>query len=439
MSLNEEEDIVETSPNILSLLNRLYDHSVDSPHESDHLSTHSPSPNETLDNGLGTMSSDIRTTLEDRFLDYVKKFKCFYDPQDKNFVHNQYKSNMYGVIAKKLNAEGLSTTGTQLATLFKSMKAKYRDESRRLARMPGELEPSEFYLKFRFMENGLNSVDQRLAKFRTTNGNQIHQKTGAIPTAKEKYASAIANILDSFTPEMKDNFLEFFKALNDLQEPVKHLEKFTCVAQQLKNNPEASVEITNSSINEKASISKIAQKSIDSDLGELIPDLQSIGQTFEGQKDLLALFRVLGNVITKLPVERRHSHLQGLLNISSAALNVPVQINWKSEVFQPIQKTWAISNNSITIDGPSPNEMPNHVRKDSSIDVTSNETKRVGKRTHQNEQNEQNESDEQSIMTDVTDDEASTTKPETNRRLPRAAKERSFVRVSPVNKRRKRR
>lgn len=93
------------------------------------------------------------------------------------------------------------------------------------------------------MENGLNSVDQRLAKFRTTNGNQIHQKTGAIPTAKEKYASAIANILDSFTPEMKDNFLEFIKALNDLQEPVKHLEKFTCVAQQLKNNPEASVEI----------------------------------------------------------------------------------------------------------------------------------------------------------------------------------------------------
>lgn len=66
---------------------------------------------------------------------------------------------MYGVIAKKLNAEGMDTTGNQLATLFKSMKAKYRDESRRLARMP-ELEASPFYLKLKFLEPGLNSVDQ---------------------------------------------------------------------------------------------------------------------------------------------------------------------------------------------------------------------------------------------------------------------------------------
>lgn len=72
-----------------------------------------------------------------------------------------------------------------------------------------------------------------------------------------------------------------------------------------------------------------------------------MGQTFKGQKDLLALFRVLGNVVTKLPTRRRHSHLQGLLNISSAALHSPVQISWQSEIFKPVEKAWSTVDNTV--------------------------------------------------------------------------------------------
>lgn len=57
------------------------------------------------------------------------------------------------------NFKYLIVAGTQLATLFKSMKAKYRDESRRLAR-DSDLVPSPFYKKLGFLETGLNSVDQ---------------------------------------------------------------------------------------------------------------------------------------------------------------------------------------------------------------------------------------------------------------------------------------
>jgi hypothetical protein len=163
---------------------------------------------------------------------------------------------------------------------------------------------------------------------------------------------------------MKENFLQFITALNDLKDPVKHLESFTHIARELKVKPDASIGIVSvlkgnlkinqlqtkpsTSSSEKMSAAKTTQKSIDPALGELTPDLESVGQTFEGQKDLLALFRVLGNVITKLPTNRRHSHLQGLLNISSAALNAPVQISWQSEVFQSVEKRWSIANNTVS-------------------------------------------------------------------------------------------
>lgn len=86
MSMDEEDDVVETKPSILNLLNRLYEQApADSPNGSDNQSARSPSPIDMLEQSLGTMSSDIRTSLEDRFLDYVKQYKCFYDPNDKNF------------------------------------------------------------------------------------------------------------------------------------------------------------------------------------------------------------------------------------------------------------------------------------------------------------------------------------------------------------------
>lgn len=157
--MEDEDDVVETKPSILSLLNRLYEQpSMDTPNQSDDRRD-SESPDEQVKKRLGTLPSDIRNTLEERFIELVQRYPCFYDPNDKNFVHNQHKSNTYQLIAKKLSSEGLETTGTQLATLFKSMKAKYRDESRRLARSP-ELEPSPFFKKLHFLETGLNSVDQ---------------------------------------------------------------------------------------------------------------------------------------------------------------------------------------------------------------------------------------------------------------------------------------
>lgn len=165
-----------------------------------------------------------------------------------------------------------------------------------------------------------------------------------------------------------------------------------------------------------------------------------MGHTFKGQKDLLALFRVLGNVVTKLPTRRRHSHLQGLLNISSAALSAPVQITWQSEVFKPVEKQWTTFENrvswfwkfviqssffKITIDGPSPNESNGH-QKESSVEVLPPEPKRNLKRRHQEESDE---SDNDSEGTN----ESFNTK---NGRFPRAAKagQHSIGQTSPAIK-----
>jgi hypothetical protein len=77
--MDDEDDVVETKPSILNLLNRLYEQPLaDSPDGSENQSVRSQSPVDILETTLGTMSSDIRTTLEDRFLDYVKQYRCFY-------------------------------------------------------------------------------------------------------------------------------------------------------------------------------------------------------------------------------------------------------------------------------------------------------------------------------------------------------------------------
>src|SRR5438045_2207541 len=84
-----------------------------------------------------------------------------------------------------------------------------------------------------------------------------------------------------------------------------------------------------------------------------------IGKTFEGHK--LALFRVLGQTIATLPKHRHQAHLQGLLNISNAALNNPLTVNWQSKIY--INDEWTTTNNQITIEGPLPGD------KEDSVDI----------------------------------------------------------------------
>ena len=79
------------------------------------------------------------------------------------------------------------------------------------------------------------------------------------------------------------------------------------------------------------------------------PTWIQLAKTFEGQKDLLALFRVLGNVVMTLPERRRHAHVQGLLNISSASLNSPVQISWQSEVYKPVEKCLTVADQTVIL------------------------------------------------------------------------------------------
>lgn len=161
---------------------------------------------------------------------------------------------------------------------------------------------------------------------------------------------------------MREKFFTFITALDELKEPAKHVETFTRIAQELKNRPDANVEIVmlsakesrdrqfqaNSPSNQNV-VAQASKNKFNSTSGDLEESFELT--TFEGQKDLLALFRVLENVITTLPRRRRHSHLQGLLNISSAALHAPVQISWQSEVFNPVEKCWNIANNTVGIIG----------------------------------------------------------------------------------------
>jgi hypothetical protein len=86
MEEHDDDDVLETKPSILSLLNRLYEQpSMDV--SSDRQD--SASPDEQVVQRLGALPSDVRTTLEDRFIELVQQYPCFYDPNDKNFVHNQ--------------------------------------------------------------------------------------------------------------------------------------------------------------------------------------------------------------------------------------------------------------------------------------------------------------------------------------------------------------
>lgn len=85
---DDDADIMETKPSIISLLNRLYEQPSEEVLDESSRQSGNDSSNG-LEQSLGTMSSNFRTTLEDRFLDYVKQYPCFYDPNDKNFVHNQ--------------------------------------------------------------------------------------------------------------------------------------------------------------------------------------------------------------------------------------------------------------------------------------------------------------------------------------------------------------
>jgi hypothetical protein len=77
------------------------------------------------------------------------------------------------------------------------------------------------------------------------------------------------------------------------------------------------------------------------------------------------------------------------MNISSAALHAPVQISWQSEVFKPVEKCWTTFENSITIDGPSPNE----TKKEDSVEVIPIDTKRNLKRKYTNDEESGNETD----------------------------------------------
>ena len=65
-------------------MNMIYETAPESTHNSRQASNDSPSPV-----GLSSLTSDARTTLEDRFLFFVQQNPCFYDPGDKNFAHNQ--------------------------------------------------------------------------------------------------------------------------------------------------------------------------------------------------------------------------------------------------------------------------------------------------------------------------------------------------------------
>lgn len=106
-----DDDVLETSPNIMSLLNRLYENpTMDNSNQSDSRRD-SESPDEQVEQKLSILPSDMRATLEDRFIELVQQYPCFYNPNDKNFCHNQHKSNTYAIIAKKLSSEGLETTG----------------------------------------------------------------------------------------------------------------------------------------------------------------------------------------------------------------------------------------------------------------------------------------------------------------------------------------
>lgn len=113
-----------------------------------------------LERSLINLPTHIRTALEDRFIDLLHDYPCFYDPNDKNFAHNQFKSNTYAEIARRMCTEGLETSGPQLAAIFKGIKAKYRDETRKMMRMEGKVAPSPFYTRLGFLEHGLTTVDQ---------------------------------------------------------------------------------------------------------------------------------------------------------------------------------------------------------------------------------------------------------------------------------------
>ena len=137
---------------------------------------------ELMDKSLVNLSSEVRTVLEDRFIDAIRTYSCFYDPNDKNFANNQYKSLIYSEIAEGLQDEGVQTTGkfdngfcccfrlaiasmrhflgTQLAAVFKSLKAKYRDEARKQARSNGQLEPSNFFRRLGFLHEALTCTDK---------------------------------------------------------------------------------------------------------------------------------------------------------------------------------------------------------------------------------------------------------------------------------------
>ncbi|CAD5231163.1 unnamed protein product [Bursaphelenchus okinawaensis] len=117
-----------------------------------------------MERSLINLPAALRNDLEERFIEILPNYPCFYDPNDKNFAHNQFKSNSYAEIAKKITADGLETSGPQLAAIFKGIKAKYREEARKMTRLEGRIEPSPFYQRLSFLERGLSTVDQNTLK-----------------------------------------------------------------------------------------------------------------------------------------------------------------------------------------------------------------------------------------------------------------------------------
>ncbi|CAD5233667.1 unnamed protein product [Bursaphelenchus xylophilus] len=169
------DDDVEQKPDLLEIFREAMGTSSISPRNTPpSTKNNSPSPcyppgertlsEMAMERSLINLPALLRNSLEERFIEILPDYPCFYDPNDKNFAHNQFKSNSYAEIAKKMTAEGLETSGPQLAAIFKGIKAKYREEARKMTRMEGRIEPTPFYQRLHFLERGLSTVDQNTLK-----------------------------------------------------------------------------------------------------------------------------------------------------------------------------------------------------------------------------------------------------------------------------------
>ncbi|KAI6227208.1 hypothetical protein M3Y95_00702500 [Aphelenchoides besseyi] len=354
----------DEQPNIEDLLNQLYGRqsSVQSSKDEDSSYTRF-NPN---DKSLVKLPSEIRSALEDRFIELIHEHPCFYDPQDKNFAHNQYKSNVYAEIARKMCSEGLETSGSLLAALFKSIKAKYREEARKINRSNGKIESSDSFKRLHFLEDGLSKLDRQSSQPRGISPTTVEHTQ---PSKESNRKSTIAEALEQLKSEDKTEIINLISQLVGLSNANRSfcLKKFIDETRQLESDRTPTTTMNKTDDGEVNSMRNLVEKQTETSEQEssLTSDLHAIGRSFNGEADLLALFRVLGSSVVRLTPECRIGHLQSLLTITTAAQKSPISIQWQSPIYNPVDG-WVTTRHNITISGPSQCELNQKVKNESS-------------------------------------------------------------------------